>query len=273
MYVTMKQEVFNIYRLLPLIFKQIPFACPLLFILFVSMVPIYSQDTSLSILSKQAILRKEQLRFVHVEADLSITVNATTNAASCIMQMAGRDSLSMEIAGPFGISVARLFSNSEVFVFHDMLQGRAIEGTPSRERLSEVTFLPLSFDDYVSLFRAEPPGNIRLFTPVESYTDSVKLLYKRSIDQSATEFLLCNKHDGTIREYQRKNKSGIIELSMIYDKYSIINGIPMPGIVTLSSPLRGVSLTVSAQSITVNDTIPTVMRFPLPASIKPLRMD
>ena len=156
MYVTMKQEVFNIYRLLPLIFKQIPFACPLLFILFVSMVPIYSQDTSLSI---------------------------------------------------------------------------------------------------------------------ESYTDSVKLLYKRSIDQSATEFLLCNKHDGTIREYQRKNKSGIIELSMIYDKYSIINGIPMPGIVTLSSPLRGVSLTVSAQSITVNDTIPTVMRFPLPASIKPLRMD
>ena len=272
MYAIMKQKVFHNFYLKTFVFKQI--LNSLLFTIFPCIV--FSQssiDDSQTMLSKQAMMRNAQLKFMKVEAELSITINENTNSADCLMKMAGRDSLSMEVSGPFGISVARLYSNSKFFLFHDMLQGRAIEGKPTRETLSEVTFLPLSFEDYASLFRAEPPGNIQLFTPVESYSDSVKSLYKRVIDPSATEFLLCNKVDGTIREYQRKNKEGILELSMVYDKYTIINGIPMPSIVSLNSPLRGVSVTVTAQSISVNDSIPSVMRFPLPASITPLRMD
>lgn len=250
-------------------------SCAVFFMLFLCIPSnsMFGKQTLESVLVEQALSRKEQLLYVQVEADISITVNDVTNTANCLMQMAGRDSLSMEITGPFGISVARLFSDKEYFLFHDILQSRAIEGKPSREQLSEVTFMPLSFEDYASLFRAEPPGDARSFTLVDTFSDSSKVLYKRSTDPLATEFVLCNKANGTIIEYQRKNKKGIVELSMKYDNYSMVNNIFMPSIVVLSSPSRGLSMKVSAQSIIVNSAIPTTMRFSLPSSITPLRMD
>jgi len=144
-----------------------------------------------SVLSDQAIIRKEKLHSLELEAELSITMQGETNTADCILRMGGRDSLSMEISGPFGISVARLFAEKQYFLFHDMLQGRAIEGIPTQEQLSEVTFMPLSFDDYASLFRAEPPGDPLSFILVDSYSDSTKLLYKRISAIKTTEFILC----------------------------------------------------------------------------------
>lgn len=273
MYSTMKTEVFHIPHLFTLIVKQLGYVALSFSMCIVTCSNIMAEDDPATVLIRQADSRSKLLRYMKVEAEMSITVNETTNGANCLMQMAGRDSLAMEISGPFGISVARLFSNSQFFLFHDILQGRAIQGKPTRETLSDVTFLPLSFDDYASLFRAEPPGNISMFSHVKSFTDSVKLLFKRTIDPTATEYLLCNKLDGTIKEYQRKNKEGIVELSMVYDQYSTINGISMPTIVSLNSPLRGVSVTITAQNISVNEPIPPIMRFPLPNSITPLRMD
>jgi hypothetical protein len=153
-----------------------------------------------------------------------------------------------------------------------MLQGRAIEGIPSQEQLSEVTFMPLSFEDYASLLRAEPPGDPLTFTLVETYSDTSKLLYKRMSTTNTTEFILCSKFNGTIKEYQRKNADGTVELAMIYDKYSQIEGVDMPGTVTLSAPSRGIQMTVTAESLKINGTL-SAMRFLLPASITPLRME
>ena len=225
-----------------------------------------------NVLHDQAIMRKETLQSLEVEAEISITINGETTAADCILKMGGRDSLSMEISGPFGISVARLFAEKDYFLFHDMLQGRAIEGIPTQQQLSEITFMPLSFDDYASLFRAEPPGDPLSFTLVDSYSDSTRFLYKRLSSAQTVEFILCSKENGTIKEYQRKNAEGTVELSMIYDKYSEINGVFMPGIVTLSAPSRELQLTITSDNISVNPLL-SPLRFQLPSSIKPLRME
>ncbi len=244
----------------------------LVIFLYCSLLSITYANGFESVLSDQAIIRKEKLQSVELEAGLTVTIQGETNNADCILKMGGRDSLSMEISGPFGISVARLFADKEYFLFHDMLQGRAIEGIPSQEQLSEVTFMPLSFDDYASLLRAEPPGDPLTFTLVESYSDTSKLLYKRMSTTNTTEFILCSKSNGTIKEYQRKKADGTIELAMIYDKYSLIEGIDMPGTVTLSAPSRGIQMTVTAESLKVNGML-SAMKFTLPASITPLRME
>lgn len=242
------------------------------FSLYLSLLSITYANGYESVLSDQALIRREKLQSVELEAGLSVTIQGETNNADCSLKMGGRDSLSMEITGPFGISVARLFADKQYFLFHDMLQGRAIEGSPTQEQLSEVTFMPLSFDDYASLLRAEPPGDPLSFSLVESYSDSTKLLFKRNTTAKATEFILCSKFNGTIKEYQRKNADGTVELAMIYDKYTQIEGIDMPGIVTLSSPARGLQLTVTTESLKINGTLST-MRFQLPTSITPLRME
>ena len=241
-------------------------------ILYLSLLSITYASGYESVLSDQALLRREKLQSVELEAGLSVTIQGETNSAECSMKIGGRDSLSMEISGPFGISVARLFADKQYFLFHDMLQGRAIEGIPSQEQLSEVTFMPLSFDDYASLLRAEPPGDPLTFTLVDTFIDSTKLLYKRSISGKTMEFILCSKENGIIKEYQRKNQDGTIELAMIYDGYTLIDGISMPAIVTLSAPVRGLQMTVSAEKITLNGLLHS-LRFQLPASITPLRME
>ena len=111
-------------------------------ILYLSLLSITYASGYESVLSDQALLRREKLQSVELEAGLSVTIQGETNSAECSMKIGGRDSLSMEISGPFGISVARLFADKQYFLFHDMLQGRAIEGIPSQEQLSEVTFMP-----------------------------------------------------------------------------------------------------------------------------------
>jgi hypothetical protein len=244
----------------------------LLIFLFFASLSIMDANGYESVLNDQAMLRKSKLQSVELEAGLTLTVQGETNSADCVLMMGGKDSLSMEISGPFGISVARLFADKQYFLFHDMLQGRAIEGIPNQEQLSEVTFMPLSFDDYASLLRAEPPGDPLSFSLVDSYADSSKLLYKRSGGGNTMEFILCSKDNGIIKEYQRKNSDGTVELAMIYDGYSEINGIEMPGTVTLSSPSRGMQMTVSAEKITINGMLPS-LRFQLPSSITPLRME
>ena len=240
--------------------------------LYLSLLSITYANGFESVLSDQTIIRREKLQNVELEAGLSVTIQGETNNADCILKMGGRDSLSMEISGPFGISVARLFADKQYFLFHDMLQGRAIEGIPSQEQLSEVTFMPLSFDDYASLLRAEPPGDPLTFTLVETYSDTSKLLFKRMTTPNITEFILCSKSNGTIKEYQRKNADGTIELAMIYDKYNHIQGVDMPGTVTLSAPSRGIQLTVTTESVKINGSL-SPMRFSLPSSITPLRME
>jgi len=59
---------------------------------------------------------------------------------------------------------------------------------------------------------------------------------------------------------------------MIYDGYTLIDGIDMPSTVTLSAPIRGLQMTVSAEKITLNGLLPS-LRFQLPSSITPLRME
>jgi hypothetical protein len=46
----------------------------------------------------------------------------------------------------------------------------------------------------------------------------------------------------------------------------------MPSTVTLSAPIRGLQMTVSAEKITLNGLLPS-LRFQLPSSITPLRME
>jgi hypothetical protein len=59
---------------------------------------------------------------------------------------------------------------------------------------------------------------------------------------------------------------------LYYDGYTLIDGIAMPATVTLSAPIRGLQMTVSAEKITLNGILPS-LRFQLPSSITPLRME
>ena len=257
----MKQYTFSIFRLFSLI-VIIPF------------LTYASTDNSSSMLLQEVMkARNTDLKSIEMNADLTVTMQGQTNNAQCEFIMLGKDSLSMHITGPFGFSVAKLFASSEYFLFLDNLQGRAIEGIPNADNLSKVTFIPLSFNDYVSLLRAEIPGNAAEYIRLSDYADSNSILYKKPHSLGGIEFVLCSKTDGLIKQYQRKNAEGITEISVIYSGYQQYDSIMIPKNVTLSVPIKEILMKIEAQNIKVNNNISTAMRFKVPSSINILKME
>jgi len=257
----MKQYTFSIFHLFSLI-VIIPF------------LTYASTDNSSSMLLQEVMkARNTDLKSIEMNADLTVTMQGQTNNAQCEFIMLGKDSLSMHITGPFGFSVAKLFASSEYFLFLDNLQGRAIEGIPNADNLSKVTFIPLSFNDYVSLLRAEIPGNAAEYIRLSDYADSNSILYKKPHSLGGIEFVLCSKTDGLIKQYQRKNAEGITEISVIYSGYQQYDSIMIPKNVTLSVPTKEILMKIEAQIIKVNNNISTAMRFKVPSSINILKME
>ena len=257
----MKQYTFSIF-------------CAFSLIVIIPFLMFASTDNSSSVLLQTIMnTRNTDLKSIEMNADLTVTMQGQTNNAQCEFIMLGKDSLSMHITGPFGFSVAKLFASSEYFLFLDNLQGRAIEGIPNADNLSKVTFIPLSFNDYVSLLRAEIPGNAAEYIRLSDYADSNSILYKKPHSLGGIEFVLCSKTDGLIKQYQRKNAEGITEISVIYSGYQQYDSIMIPKNVTLSVPTKEILMKIEAQNIKVNNNISTAMRFKVPSSINILKME
>ena len=257
----MKQYTFSIF-------------CAFSLIVIIPFLMFASTDNSSSVLLQTIMnTRNTDLKSIEMNADLTVTMQGQTNNAQCEFIMLGKDSLSMHITGPFGFSVAKLFASSEYFLFLDNLQGRAIEGIPNADNLSKVTFIPLSFKDYVSLLRAEIPGNAAEYIRLSDYADSNSILYKKPHSLGGIEFVLCSKTDGLIKQYQRKNAEGITEISVIYSGYQQYDSIMIPKNVTLSVPTKEILMKIEAQNIKVNNNISTAMRFKVPSSINILKME
>ena len=257
----MKQYTFSIF-------------CAFSLIVIIPFLMFASTDNSSSMLLQTIMnTRNTDLKSIEMNADLTVTMQGQTNNAQCEFIMLGKDSLSMHITGPFGFSVAKLFASSEYFLFLDNLQGRAIEGIPNADNLSKVTFIPLSFNDYVSLLRAEIPGNAAEYIRLSDYADSNSILYKKPHSLGGIEFVLCSKTDGLIKQYQRKNAEGITEISVIYSGYQQYDSIMIPKNVTLSVPTKEILMKIEAQNIKVNNNISTAMRLKVPSSINILKME
>lgn len=256
--------------------KHVTFSifCVFSLIVMIPFLTYASTDNSSSMLLQEIMnARNTELKSIEMNADLTVTMQGQTNNAQCEFIMLGKDSLSMHITGPFGFSVAKLFASSEYFLFLDNLQGRAIEGIPNADNLSKVTFIPLSFNDYLSLLRAEIPGNAAEYIRLSDYADSNSILYKRLNSLGGIEFVLCSKTDGLIKQYQRKNAEGITEISVVYSGYQKYDSVMIPKNVTLSVPTKEIIMKIEAQDIKINNNISTAMRFKVPSSINILKME
>jgi hypothetical protein len=231
------------------------------------------RDTNEHLLSKITRERRESLRNVNIEAEMSVTLQGTTNAAQCDFTLCGSDSLSMTVTGPFGVILARLFATNTYFLFLDAFQNRAIEGIPSSANLARTAQLPLSFQDLTALLRAEPPGNPQDFIAKDDYSDTNSVLYRRLTAEGGAEFVLVSRRNNQITQYQRKSADGSTDLSLVYSDYQEYNSIMVPRKVALKAPRNEMQMLVTAQSVRVNQPAPQAMRFSLPRSLKPLRID
>ncbi|HVZ38880.1 MAG TPA: DUF4292 domain-containing protein [Candidatus Kapabacteria bacterium] len=68
-----------------------------------------------------------------------------------------RDSLKVNLVGPFGVPVGALGSTRSSFVFFNAQEGEAIEGIPDRKTFGKLMQLDMEYDQMISMFRGELP--------------------------------------------------------------------------------------------------------------------
>ena len=68
-----------------------------------------------------------------------------------------RDSLRIDLTGPFDIPVGALSATPANFLFFNAQEAEAIEGSPDRETFAKLMQLDLEYDEMVSMLRGELP--------------------------------------------------------------------------------------------------------------------
>lgn len=69
----------------------------------------------------------------------------------------GRDSLRINLVGPFGVPVGALSATRDQFLFFNAQEGEAIEGIPDRETFGKLMQLELEYNEMISMLRGELP--------------------------------------------------------------------------------------------------------------------
>jgi hypothetical protein len=127
------------------------------------------------------------------------------------------DSIGIEIFGPFGISVGKLYSDENSFMFFNTFENKAYTGTPSADNLKKVSGLDFAFNDLIKVLRLSAPTDVSDFELDESYDNDQNALFASS--KGEPEFLLVSKTTGKIVRYQRKNQNDKTVMNIFYRNY------------------------------------------------------
>lgn len=71
--------------------------------------------------------------------------------------VAGRDSLRVNLTGPFSMNLGALTATPTEFTFFNVQEGEVVEGVPSRETFRQQVQLDLDYSELVAMFRGEIP--------------------------------------------------------------------------------------------------------------------
>ena len=235
--------------------------------------------------------RSLEARSLSVAGDITLDQDGSSNSASFTLKskrladaMGTRiDSLSVEVAGPFGIKVARFLASPERYQFFDILHGETMTGQTDVHSLEELTHLNgISLSMMSDLaYGLAPQGDV--FTARDSLTlfsnGSHHTLLIRRENQNAVEALDLEgniPYDGTaiqradmmLVRYRRWN--GAIDpihtnersVAMIrYLEPTVVNGVSIPQHIEAMAGTN--QLTLHYNTIQVNPS-PLTVRIKMP---------
>lgn len=141
----------------------------------------------------------------------------------------GRDSLKINLIGPFGVPVGALGATPDAFVFLDAQLGEAFEGRPDRESFGKLLMMELEYDEMIAMIRGELPRFPEPGTYTALKNDDV-ITYEIHGPRTLERFTI-DIEDATLQNYSRARIMGDAvqeELSITYSDYQSLSGRPFP---------------------------------------------
>lgn len=180
-------------------------------------------------------------------------------------EIAGTDSLSLTLFGPMQIAAGKLYARTDYFLFYDVFNNRAYEGTPNSQNMNSAFRLELGFSDMIKLFRGELPYNAELYKYDRKIENGT--LFKYKAPGEFADFALIST-DGSLLQYQRKLQDGTMVMNVQYSEHEKINEYILPGKISLSFPANDALVTFEADSYKTNEEFIKPFIFLLSSDVK-----
>ncbi|MEO5928307.1 MAG: DUF4292 domain-containing protein [Candidatus Kapaibacterium sp.] len=189
--------------------------------------------------------------------DLMLKGNLTTSEAPIAIifeaLIRSRDSLRIDLVGPFAVPLGSLSSTPDQFTFFSVEEGVAIDGAPNRETFGKMLMIDMDYNEMVSMLRGEiprfpAPGSYR----AEWRGDDVTFIAKTA---GGEDRFTVDTTDMTVLNYARYGATsapdgigaaGPEEFGVTYDLYYPLGGrrFPKKAVVNINNGARKVIVNV-----------------------------
>lgn len=199
----------------------------------------------------RAVALLERLRGGYASTpDLSVNGDLKVSGATVWFDaiMRGRDSMKINLIGPFGVPLGAMSATEEQFIFLNAQEGVALEGRPDRETFGKLLMINLEYGEMISMLRGELPR----FPAPGSYTASLDddVMHYEVKNGETLERFSVDADDATLLKYSRSLVAGDAaseEFSITYRDYNLsLGGRPFPkrGAVDIASGTQRIAITV-----------------------------
>ena len=199
----------------------------------------------------QAATLLERLRKGYASTpDISVNGDLKVSGATVWFDaiMRGRDSMKINLIGPFGVPLGAMSATQDQFLFLNAQEGEALEGRPDRETFGKLLMINLEYDEMISMLRGELPR----FPAPGGYTASLDddVMQYEVKNGSTLERFSIDADDATLLKYSRSTVAGETtaeEFSITYRDYNLsLGGRPFPkrGAVDIASGTQRIAITV-----------------------------
>lgn len=188
------------------------------------------------------------------------------------VNISSKDTISMVVYGPLGITVGKLYSDSKSFRFLNVLENTVYIGTPSQENIKKATNISISLPDLIHLFKGQTPYNIKEYRAFPTH-DNSKLMFQRIAPDEYADFAVIDKIKRQMVQYQRKDKSNSLLLNSTFDAYKSKDNYSVPTSINISIPSYDGKVSIEIEDFKFNDNAKIPETFNIPSSATLIDLD
>jgi hypothetical protein len=206
----------------------------------------------------------EKLKTLKIEGSMDVEMPSMSQGASIEVRLKEQSEMGMNVFGPFGIEVAKLYASNDKFIFFNMFQGEAYQGQPSSENLNKVANISLSFKDLISIMRCEIPSFKKKFIKYKDEDESK--IYINPDKSKNIEKATIDKF-GLLKKYEQSDLNGKKIFEVNFSNYRNVDKFKLAHLVKIIFPQIGGNLTIEVENYFPNQEINN-LELKIPSSIK-----
>lgn len=175
-----------------------------------------------------------------------------SNSADFRLAIKKRDSLSINITGPFGLAIASGLATKDQLIYINELTSQVLFAKPSKKNIKKVFRVDLSFEELLDILT----GNVLIDTHQIS---------KQQVRVEEDQYLITNEKDQFIHKYwidirelavskyHIYNRRGNLLLDLRFNNFTQQKGIVYPQFIYFESAERNEKIKVSYSKVKVNE--------------------